>query len=73
MAVETICMTNGAVYTTEIHSRGVKVDVRWSAHGREIFMSNEEARLLDDLLHNQVELAVTAVLGEVFRRDYGPT
>jgi hypothetical protein len=63
MALETACQTPGAVYSTQIHSRGIKAEVRWSENGREVFLTPEQAELLDANIHNVLEI----VLAPYFR------
>ena len=55
MAQETRCLTNGAIYHTEIKkgSLSVKVDLPFK-----IDLSEKEAELLEKLIHNQLEVVL---------------
>lgn len=55
MAIETECQTNGAVFHTEISDRSISVKVDF---GRTIYLTQEEAELLESNLHNAVELVL---------------
>jgi len=55
MAAETKCLTNGAIYNTEITSQRVSVSVELPF---KLEISEEEAKLLDALIHNQLELVL---------------
>ena len=59
MAVKTRCQTQGAIFATEISNRGIKVDVRFSADGKEIYLSDKEAELLEANIHNVLELVLS--------------
>ena len=64
MAIETKCLTSGAIYNTEITSQKVSVSVELPF---ELEISEEEAELLETLVHNQLEL----VLRTYFYRAQG--
>ena len=55
MAAETKCLTNGAIYNTEISSQKVFVSVELPF---KLEIGEEEAELLDALIHNQLELVL---------------
>tara|TARA_R100000030_G_scaffold6674_2_gene4546 strand:+ start:359 stop:553 length:195 start_codon:yes stop_codon:yes gene_type:complete len=55
MAAETKCLTNGAIYNTEITSQKVSVSVELPF---KLEIGEEEAELLDALIHNQLELVL---------------
>ena len=55
MAIETKCLTSGAIYNTEITSQKVSVSVELPF---KLEISEEEAELLDALIHNQLELVL---------------
>ena len=55
MAAETKCLTNGAIYNTEITSQKVSVSVELPF---KLEIGEEEAKLLDALIHNQLELVL---------------
>ena len=55
MAAETKCLTNGAIYNTEITSQRVSVSVELPF---KLEIGEEEAKLLDALIHNQLELVL---------------
>ncbi len=55
MALETKCLTSGAVFHTAINESdvSVKVDLPFKLE-----ISEEEAAILERLLHNQIELVL---------------
>ena len=55
MAQETKCLTSGAIFHTAINERdiSVKVDLPFKLE-----ISDEEASILERLLHNQIELVL---------------
>jgi len=55
MAQETKCLTSGAIFHTAISERdiSVKVDLPFKLE-----ISDEEASILERLLHNQIELVL---------------
>ena len=55
MAQETKCLTSGAIFHTAINERdvSVKVDLPFKLE-----ISDEEAAILERLLHNQIELVL---------------
>ena len=55
MAQETKCLTSGAIFHTAIRERdvSVKVDLPFKLE-----ISDEEASILERLLHNQIELVL---------------
>ncbi len=55
MAVETKCLTNGAIYNTVVTSQKVSVSVELPF---KLEIGEEEAELLDALIHNQLELVL---------------
>ena len=55
MANETKCLTNGAKYHIYIYPDGVTVEVD---HPFRIEMDKEEAKTLETLIHNQLELVL---------------
>lgn len=55
MASETKCLTPGAWFHTRVTSSWVSVNVDL---GRVIELSSEEAELIEDLIHNQLELVL---------------
>ncbi len=65
MALETNCLTDGCVYHTHIESNSdpypshieVVVDIPFY-----LFLTNEQAKEVETLLHNQVELVIAYAL-----------
>ena len=55
MAVQTRCQTPGANFTTHITTRAVVSIVDF---GRDLTLSEEEAKLLEDNIHNALELVL---------------
>lgn len=55
MATETPCQTPGARYHTSVSTRGVTVNVEF---GTWFYIDEARAKLLEDTLHNAVELAL---------------
>ena len=55
MALETKCLTSGAIFHTAINDRdvSVKVDLPFK-----LDISDEEASILERLLHNQIEVVL---------------
>ena len=55
MALETKCLTSGAIFHTAINDRdvSVKVDLPFK-----LDISDEEASILERLLHNQTEVVL---------------
>lgn len=62
VAVETPCQTPGAQFETHITSRGVTATVLFN---RRIELGEDEAKLLDDNIHNALEM----VLARYFTED----
>ncbi|MDC1160132.1 helix-turn-helix domain-containing protein [Luminiphilus sp.] len=55
MAIETKCLTPGAVFETHIQDESLSVRIDF---GRKIDLSETEAELLEALVHNQLESAL---------------
>lgn len=55
MAVQTPCQTPGANFETHITPRGITVTVLF---GKRIELSEDEAKTLDDNIHNALELVL---------------
>jgi len=53
MAVETGCLTNGAIFVTSIQEKSVSVVVELPF---QLEISEKEAEILDILIHNQMEI-----------------
>jgi hypothetical protein len=64
MAIETKCLTSGAIFHTFIGEREISARVELPF---ELEISKEEAEILDNLIHNQLEL----VLRTYFYRAQG--
>ena len=62
MAESTKCLTDGAIYRTHIHPRNIAVTVNLPF---QLDISEEEAEILETLLHNQLEV----VLIPYFKQD----
>ena len=55
MAIETKCLTSGAIFHTFVGEREISARVELPF---ELEISEEEAQLLDALIHNQLELVL---------------
>jgi hypothetical protein len=55
VALETKCLTGGAVFHTEIHEEAVSVEVSLPF---KLALTEKEAELLEKLIHNQLELVL---------------
>ena len=55
MALATECLTSGAVFHTEIGEQSVSIKVDLP---RKLDVSEDEARILEALMHNQLELVL---------------
>jgi len=56
MAVETKCSTPGAMFNTYIHPTSIEIDV---VLPRSFNLNEEQAKYLEDTIHNALELALT--------------
>ena len=61
MALETQCLTSGAYFTTAVNenSVSVKVDLPFTLN-----VTEEEAELIERLMHNQLELILRPYFNE---------
>ena len=61
MALETECLTSGAFFLTEVNenSVSVKVDLPFTLN-----VTEEEAELIERLMHNQLELVLRPYFNE---------
>ena len=55
MALATECLTSGGVFHTEIGEQSVSIKVDLP---RKLDLSEDEARILEALMHNQLELVL---------------